>query len=306
MSDIYRAYDLLSAREVALKIPNKYMIGDVAQYERFQREIEVTQALQHPAIQRGLTAGQFNRTPYLVTELVVGKLMRDLINERAPLPVTEAVALIHKIAEGVAFCHDHGVVHRDLKPENILIKADGQPVILDFGLALTKGGRRVTYANLSSKAGTPEYMAPEQVEGHRGEQRTDQYAIGVMLYELLAGKVPFTGDSPLVIMAQHLQAAIPRLDKEAAGVSPQMAAIVAKTLQRNPDDRFPDMHAFIAALDHPDEMDVSLLEKSAGPGTKVPWWRGEAAKLVFYCMLALLIIVALGFLAQALGGGPTR
>ena len=119
--------------------------------------------------------------------------MRDLVAARAPLPVDEAVALIRKIADGLAYSHDHDVVHRDLKPENILITPDGQPIIMDFGLALTKGGQRVTYANLSATAGTPEYMAPEQVEGKRGDPRTDLYAIGVMLYELLAGQPPFRG-----------------------------------------------------------------------------------------------------------------
>jgi serine/threonine protein kinase len=284
MSDIYRAYDLLSAREVVLKVPNRHMIGDVAQFERFQREVEVTQELNHPSIQRGLASGQFNRTPYLVTELISGKSMRDLIQKTAPLSPAEAIALIQKIADGVAYFHDHGVVHRDLKPENVLIREDGIPVILDFGLALTKDGRRVTYANLAGTAGTPEYMAPEQVEGKRGDAHTDQYAVGVMLYELLSGKVPFTGDSPLAIMAQHLRAATPRLDKEAPGVSPGLAAVIARALQRDPAARYPDMRAFIDALDHPDAADISLLEEMARPATSVP------------------AVVALGFLAQAVGG----
>ena len=97
---------------------------------------------------------------------------------------------MRKIAEGMAYCHDHDVVHRDLKPENILITAEGQPVIMDFGLALTKGSHRVTYANLSATAGTPDYMAPEQIEGQRGDPRTDLYALGTILYEMLSGDCP--------------------------------------------------------------------------------------------------------------------
>ena len=104
----------------------------------------------------------------------------------------------------MAHCHDNQIIHRDLKPENILIAAGGQPVILDFGLALTKKSFRVTYANLSSTAGTPDYMAPEQIEGQRGDVRTDIYAVGTMLFELLTGKTPFSGDSNLAVMAQHL------------------------------------------------------------------------------------------------------
>src|SRR5215813_5130599 len=241
MSDIYHARDLMAGKEVALKIPNRMMIGDPAQYERFQRELEVMATLQHPAIQHRLGSGQYNRTPYLVTELVEGQSMRALIEKEAPVPPAKAIDLIKKIADGIAYCHEHEVVHRDLKPENILINADSQPVILDFGLALTAGARRVTYANLSSTAGTPDYMAPEQIEGHRGDKRTDVYAVGTMLYELLAGKPPFTGDTPLAVMAQHVQGAIPRLDREKPGISPQLSAIVARCLQREPDKRYPDM-----------------------------------------------------------------
>src|SRR5260221_14498987 len=157
----------------------------------------------------------------------------------------EAISIARKIAEAMAYCHANEVVHRDLKPENILINSAGQPIILDFGLALTKGGRRVTYANLSSTAGTPDYMAPEQIEGHRGDERTDLYAIGTMLFELLTGHTPFTGDTNMAVMAQHIQGAIPRLDKEQPGISPQLAAVVARALQRNPDDRYSSVRAFI-------------------------------------------------------------
>ncbi len=302
MGTIYRAYDLLNRREVVLKIPDRMLIGDPAQYERFQRELEVMNTLHHPAIQRGLGSGQYNRTPYLVTELVEGQSMRKLIETKAPLPPDDAVSLIHKVAEGMAYCHEHGVVHRDLKPENILITAEGQPVILDFGLALTKGSHRVTYANLSSTAGTPDYMSPEQIEGHRGDPRTDLYAIGTMLYELLSGKTPFTGDNNLAVMAQHLQGAIPRLDREQPGVSPQLAAVVARSLQRNPDDRYPDPGAFINDLDHLDQVDTSILDKGTGPASAAPIWRSPTFVAVGISILIMLAIVLLAFAAQSLRG----
>jgi eukaryotic-like serine/threonine-protein kinase len=302
MGTIYRAHDLLNGREVVLKIPDRMLIGDPAQFERFQRELEVMNTLKHPAIQHGLGSGQFNRTPYLVTELVEGQSMRNLIDTRAPLPPDDAVSLIRKVAEGMAYCHEHEVVHRDLKPENILIKADGQPVILDFGLALTKKAHRVTYANLSSTAGTPDYMAPEQIEGHRGDERTDIYAIGTMLYELLSGKTPFTGDNNLAVMAQHLQGALPRLDRIQTGVSPQFAAVVARTLQRNPDDRYPNLPAMIEDLDHPDKVDLSILDKGTGPTSAVPAWRSPTVIVVGISILIMLAIVLLAFAAQSLRG----
>ena len=300
MGSIYRAVDVTTGQEVAIKIPDPTMIGDPAQYERFQRELEVMKTLRHPAIQHGVASGLFNRTPFLVTELVDGQSMRQWVQQHAPLPPDEAVRLIRKIADAIAFCHENNVIHRDLKPENILITPEGEPVIIDFGLALTKGAHRITYSNLSSAAGTPEYMAPEQVEGQRGDQRTDLYALGIMFYELLAGKPPFTGDTPLAIMAQHTQAPLPRLDHVRPDISPQLAAIVARCLQRNPDDRFPDLRAFIAALDHPETADLSILEKGTGPATAVPFWRTQQAVMVGTIMLIALAVVVLAFASQAL------
>ena len=300
MSDIYRAYDLLSGTEVALKIPDRTTIGDPAAYERFQRELEVMQTLHHPAIQRGLGSGQYDNTPYLVTELVDGESLRDLIKRKAPLPPEEAVQLIRKIAEGMAHCHDNGIIHRDLKPENILIRPDGQTVLLDFGLALTRNSHRVTYANLSSAAGTPDYMAPEQIEGHRGDARTDLYAIGTILFELLSGRTPYSGDNALAVMAQHLRGGIPRLDREQPAVSPQLAAVVVKSLQRRAEDRYADLHAMVRALDNPEEVDISILETATGPLPSLPFWRSPSVKSVGVALLVLLAIVLIAVTLQAL------
>lgn len=300
MSDIYRAYDLISGREVVLKIPNQMTIGDPAQYERFQRELEVMGSLHHPAIQHGLGSGQYNRTPYLVTELVEGESLRKVVQREAPLPPEKTVALIRKIAEGLAYCHDHEVIHRDLKPENILLTAEGQPVILDFGLALTKASHRVTYANLSNTAGTPDYMAPEQIEGLRGDKRTDVYAAGTMLYELLSGQTPFTGDNHMAVMAQHLRGELPRLDKVQKNVSPQLAAITARCLQRDPHDRYSDMHALIEALDHPETADLSILDKATGPAAAASFWRSPTFVVIGMSLLFIVVIIALAFGLQAL------
>jgi serine/threonine-protein kinase len=301
MSDIYRAYDLLSGKEIVLKVPDKMTIGDPAQYERFQRELEVMHTLSHPAIQRGLGSGRFNNTPYLVTELIDGESMRDYMRRAAPVSPETAAALIRKIAEGLAHCHDHGIVHRDLKPENILITSDGQPVILDFGLALTKHAHRVTYANLSGAAGTPDYMAPEQIEGQRGDKRTDLYALGTMFYELLTGRTPFSGDNTLAIMAQHLKGLVPRLDREQPGISSKLAAVVARSLQRDPDDRYPDMQTLVHDLDHLDEVDESILEHATGPASAAPFWRRFPFVLpIGFAVLLLLAMILLAFGLQTL------
>ncbi|MBX3081657.1 MAG: serine/threonine protein kinase [Anaerolineae bacterium] len=301
-ADIYTAVDLMTGKEVAIKIPNQMMIGDPAQYERFRRELEVMKTLHHPSIQQGLDSGQFNRTPYLVTEWVNGKSMRDVVSEEAPMPPEKAIPLIRRIAEGMAYCHANGVVHRDMKPENVLIREDGQPVILDFGLALTKDAKRVTYANLSTAAGTPDYMSPEQCEGQRGDVRSDIYALGVMLYEVLAGKTPFAGDTSMAVMAGHLQGAIPRLDKQVARVSPQLAAVVAKALQKNPEERYPTMEAFVEALDHPELINMEILDTTTGGATQVPFWRSQGFLIVVVSLLVLITIIAIVLATQAMRG----
>jgi eukaryotic-like serine/threonine-protein kinase len=300
MGDIYRAYDLMNNREVVLKVPNQMMIGDPALFERFQRELEVTNNLKHPAIQKGLGSGQYNRTPYLITEFVDGISMRELIDKEAPLPPDKANAIIRKIADAMAYCHEHDVIHRDLKPENVLINPDGQPTILDFGLALTKGARRVTYANFTPTAGTPDYMSPEQIEGQRGDQRSDIYAVGTILYELLAGKTPFTGDTPMAVMAQHVRSVAPRLDKEKPGISPQLAAVVARCLQRNPDDRYPTMRALIYDLDHLDKVDISILDKYEDASKPLPFWRSQTFVAIAISVGLMVVIVIFALALQGL------
>ncbi len=299
MSDVYKAYDLLSSKEVVLKIPDRMSIGDPAQFERFQRELEVMETLRHPAIQLGLGSGRYNSTPYLVTELVVGKSMRDFVQSAAPVPPDQAVQLIRKIADGIAHCHDHQIIHRDLKPENILITDEGQPIILDFGLALTKKSYRVTYANLSSTAGTPDYMAPEQIEGQRGDQRTDLYAVGIMFFELLTGRVPFSGDNTMVVMSQHLHAVIPRLDRERPDISPQLAAVVMRCLERDPNDRYSDLHAFIHDLDNINDVDIAILEKSRNPKALSLWERFPLFKPIGIAVVILLAIIILAVILQS-------
>ena len=297
MSDIYRAFDLVNRREVVIKIPDQSMLGDPAQFERFQRELEVMKTLDHPTILKGLGSGKYNRVPYLVTEFVNGQSLRALIETSAPLPQEQALSLIRKIADGMAYCHKNDVIHRDLKPENILITTDGQPVIMDFGLALTKGAHRVTYSNLSATMGTPDYMAPEQIEGQRGDQRTDVYALGTIMYEMLVGKMPFTGDNNMAIMAQHLNGTAPRLDRVNTSISPQLAAIVATCLARNPDDRYPDMTALIEILDHSENADLTILEKvnsSAGSEKSLTQLHAIKGVLIAFGIMGGLVLLALG------------
>ena len=171
---------------------------------------------------------------------------------------------------------------------------------MDFGLALTKGSHRVTYSNLSATMGTPDYMAPEQIEGQRGDQRTDIYALGTILYEMLAGKTPFTGDTAMAVMAQHLQKDAPRLDRCNPAVSPGLAAIVSCCLARNPNSRYQDMPAFINGLDHPEMADLEILDKLDSPASRISIWQSQAFRGIVIALAILAGFVILALLLQAL------
>src|SRR5438105_1227740 len=213
MNDAYKARERESGRLVVLKIPFKSLIGDPATFSRYQRELEIGKRLHHPNIQQLLDQGRLDNSvaPYLVLEYVDGTLLREYLRQRAPLLVDEAIGIADQLADALQYCHEHGVVHRDLKPENILIEPDGTVKLVDFGIALLQGARRLTFRRLTSGFGTPDYMAPEQVQGDRGDARTDLYALGVMLYEMLTGEVPYQGDSPLAVMSQRVTTDAPLL-----------------------------------------------------------------------------------------------
>ncbi len=301
MSDVYRAFDLVNRREVVIKVPDQSMLGDPAQFERFQRELEVMDTLDHPVILKGLGSGKYNRIPFLVTEFIDGKTLRVLMDQSSPLPQEQAIELIRKIAEGMAYCHKNSVIHRDLKPENILISLDDQPKIMDFGLALTKSAHRVTYSNLSTTMGTPDYMAPEQIDGQRGDQRTDVYALGIIFFEMLIGHPPFVGDSNMAIMSQHMNNTPPRLDKQNPAISPQLAAIVARCLQKDPAERFPNMEAFIDALNNPESVDILILEKvNKSRSTDPTLIQMQAIRAIGIAIGIIIVLILLAVLLQAI------
>ena len=200
-SDVYLAVGPDGGR-VVLKCPHEGIIGDVATFDRFRREMEIARSLDHPGIQHSLDPGGDRTRPYLVIEYIEGETLREHLARRGRLPIAEAVSIVDRLADAMGYAHRQGVTHRDLKPENVLITADGRPVVTDFGIAIMSGARRLTWRWLTSQLGTPDYMAPEQVQGERGDARTDVYALGVILFELLAGRVPWEGDNPLSIMNQ--------------------------------------------------------------------------------------------------------
>jgi serine/threonine-protein kinase len=258
-SEAYEAVDERTGQTVVIKLPNVALIGDPQIFERFQREMTITRRLDHPNIQRAVDEGRDtdHSVPYLVLEYVDGQSLRQYLTGRMPLPTDEALRLADQIAAALAFAHSHGVAHRDVKPENVLVDADGHAKLADFGIALLSGARRVTWRWLNDGVGTPDYMAPEQIQGKRGDERTDVYALGTMLYEMLSGRVPFSGDNPLAVMNQAVHSAPPPLRSLRRSVPPALEAVVHKALRKNPAERYPDAAAMLFDLEHLDAVNLS-------------------------------------------------
>ncbi len=190
MSTLFRATDLRSGGTVAVKVPHPEMETDPVLLERFRREEEIGQEIDHPGVVKTYD-GEARSRLYMVIEWVDGRLLRSVLNEKGKLPIGRAVALTVAICEALDNLHKHGVVHRDLKPENIMVLEGDRIKIIDFGIALKEDARRITQTSLTPALGTPDYISPEQVKGQRGDQRSDIYALGAMLYEMLTGQPPF-------------------------------------------------------------------------------------------------------------------
>jgi len=259
MSEVYRARDGELGREVVLKFPHEDMAGDPATYERFRREIQIGQLLTHPHIQKLYHLAGGKAEPYLVLEYVNGSTLRELLKREHRLPADQAVALVLQIAQALAYAHAHHIFHRDLKPENIIVTPSWCAKVMDFGIAFVEGAPRITWGRLSSQVGTPDYMAPEQIKGNRGDHRTDIYALGMILYECLAGRLPYRGDNALSVMNQHVTMSPPPLGKFAHHIPPALEEVVMKAIRRSLDARWPSMDAFAEALKHLDAVDAAAL-----------------------------------------------
>ncbi|MBV8716159.1 MAG: serine/threonine protein kinase [Chloroflexi bacterium] len=298
MNDAYKARERASGRLVVLKVPFTSLIGDPSTYSRYQRELEIGKRLHHPNIQQLLDEGRLEDgvAPYLVLEFVDGTLLREYLRQNAPLPPDEAVRIAVQLADALQYCHEHGVVHRDLKPENILIETDGTVKLVDFGIALLQGARRLTFRRLTSGFGTPDYMAPEQVQGDRGDARTDIYALGVMLFEMLTGNVPYHGDSPLAVMSQRVTTDAPFLRRKRPELPPSLEAVVWRTLRREPSERYVSMAALRDDLLHLDDVVVpnQYPSESSRPG-RLSRERVVNAAVVIG---AILLLAVIGIIAQ--------
>jgi serine/threonine protein kinase len=293
MASIFRGTDLRTGRQVAIKVPHPEMESDPVLFDRFHREQEIGQKLDHPGVMK-VMADDDRSQIYMVMEWLEGRLLRQILSEQKKLPADRAIRIMLGILDALEYIHGHGIVHRDLKPENIMVNVEDHIKLIDFGIAANAGARRLTFAKLSNTMGTPDYISPEQVKGKRGDARSDIYAAGVMLYEMLTGEVPFRGSNPFAIMNDRLlNNPVPPREVD-PDISPQMQEIIYRALERDPQKRYASAGEFAWDLKHQDQVGVAEREELRN-------WKSRRSpvgrQVLFYAMLALipLIIFALMF-----------
>ena len=238
MASLFKANDRLTGKAVALKIPYLQIESDPAGFDRFRREEEIGIKLNHPYILKILPVEKKSR-PYIAMEYLEGQTLSELLRSVRPLPEPDAVKIASHICNALAYMHENGVVHRDLKPANIMLCNDGSIRIMDFGIARSENARRLTFVGFTPAMGTPDYMAPEQVKGSRGDQRTDIYSLGAILYEMATGEPPFAGDSPYVIMNARVTGDPQSPRKINSKLTPVLEEIILHAMERDPKRRYP-------------------------------------------------------------------
>jgi eukaryotic-like serine/threonine-protein kinase len=262
-AESYKACDTETGTTVVLKCLNPNLFADPHNFQRFRREAEVVSRLDHPNVLRSLDDHANRTEPYLVLEYVDGENLRRRIRDlHRPVPIALASDWGHQLADALAYLHEHGIVHRDLKPENVIVAEDGTLRLMDFGTALLEGARRLTWRHTGESLGTPDYMSPEQIKGLRGDVRSDIYGWGVLMYEILTGSVPFSGDNWMATMAAHLQQTPKPLRQLRPEVPAALEAVVLRAMRRQPEHRYQSARELVDDLDHLDTLDFGSFDLS--------------------------------------------
>ncbi|NBM20931.1 protein kinase domain-containing protein [Streptomyces sp. GC420] len=242
MAEVFAAEDVRLGRTVAVKLLRADLAEDPVSKARFTREAQSVAGLNHHAVVAVYDSGEDvvggQVVPYIVMELVEGRTIRELLSSAERPPADQALVIVSGVLEALAYSHQHGIVHRDIKPANVIITHSGAVKVMDFGIARALHGASTTMTQTGMVMGTPQYLSPEQALGKAVDHRSDLYATGCLLYELLANRPPFTGETPLSVVYQHVQDAPVPVSEAADGVPPELDGLVMRSLAKDPDDRF--------------------------------------------------------------------
>src|ERR687887_551682 len=267
MSTVYRAFDQTLERQVAIKLMHREIASDSDQLERFRREARAVAQLSHPHIVGVIDAGEDEGRPYIVFEYVEGATLKERIRHLGRLPVDEAIAYAIEIARALGCAHAHGIVHRDVKPQNVLIDEEGSAKVTDFGIArslneegLTADGRVL---------GTTDYVSPEQALGHDVNGQSDIYSLGVVLYEMLVGDVPFHGETQVSVAMKHVREDMPDLQSRRPEASATLASVLDRMTDKDLKRRYPDVPSLVADLEEALAIEAARSGKSTGEATAV-------------------------------------
>ena len=267
MSTVYLAVDETLGRHVAAKVMHREISDQPDQLERFRREARAVAQLSHPNLVGVIDAGEDGGHPYIVFEYVPGETLKKRISESGRLPTDEATAYAIEIGRGLASAHTARLIHRDVKPQNVLIDADGRAKITDFGIALSLEAHGLTATG--RVLGTTDYVSPEQAMGKEVDARTDVYSLGIVLYEMLTGDVPFTAETQVGVAMKHVNELMPDVQDRRPETSAALAAAVDRATAKQPEDRYADMDDFLADLEGALEVEVSRAGGATGEATAV-------------------------------------
>src|SRR5487761_516552 len=316
MSTVYRAFDTVLERPVAIKLMHREIVADSDQLERFRREARSVAQLNHPRVVSVIAAGEEPSedgeeppmgTPYIVLEFVDGETLKGLSRRGGPLEISQALAYAIEIARALGAAHERRIVHRDVKPHNVLIDPEGGAKITDFGIARSLSEEGLTMAG--RVLGTTDYVSPEQALGQPVTPQSDLYSLGIVLYEMLTGDVPFHGDSPVAVAMKHVREELPDVQARRPQISAATASVIDRALAKDLEQRFPDAAAMAADLEEVLAVEASRSGQATGEVTSVlqtlpgrlrrrlPWrmrhpGRWIASIALLGAMVALVLVAA--------------
>ncbi len=296
MAVVYKAYQRSLERYVALKLLADFLAHDASFVERFLREAKIAARLNHPNI---VTIFEVSETPpyFIAMQYIEGGSIAKLIREEGTIAAARTAAILRQVASALDEAHKNGVVHRDLKPSNVILDATGRPILTDFGIAKARESTKLTQTGMVM--GTPEYMAPEEIQGQPASAASDIYSLGVIVYEMLAGRVPFRAETPLAVLHQHVYTTLPPLRQFNSRVTPQIEQVLNKALAKKSTDRFQSAGQFSRAFDraigiaNPTPVDGStVMVPTIATSRSNAWiWIGITAVLILFVSIAALVFI---------------